>query len=50
MNKYIDKCLKNLINAKRIKHKFIFQIIYSAPSISSLNIHNLSKSIDKQAG
>ena len=50
MNKYIDECLKNLIKAGRIKHNFSFQIIYLAPSISSLNIHNLSNSIDKQGG
>ena len=50
MNKYIDECLKNLIKAGRIKHNFSFQIIYLAPSISSLNIHNLSNSIYKQGG
>ena len=48
MNKYIDECLKNLIKAGRIKHNFSFQIIYLAPTIRSLKIHNLSNSIYKQ--
>ena len=45
MNTFIISCLKNLINNGYIKNKFIFQIIYSSPSISSLNINNLSKEI-----
>ena len=45
MNTFIISCLKNLINNGYIKNNFIFQIIYSSPSISSLNINNLSKEI-----
>lgn len=48
MNTYIDECLKNLIKAGKIKHKFIFQIIYLAPSISSLNIHKQCGELKEQ--
>lgn len=43
MNVYIKQCLDNLIKNGYIHNNFIFQIVYSSPSISSLNINNLSK-------
>ena len=47
MNQYIITCIDNLIKNKYINNEFYFQIIYSAPSISSLNLNNLSKKINK---
>ena len=45
MNTYIKTCLDNLIKNGHIHNKFIFQIVYSSPSISSLNINKLSNDI-----
>ena len=45
MNTFIKSCLDNFISYNYIKNEFIFQIIYSSPSISSLNINNLSEEI-----
>ena len=45
MNTFIKSCLENLISNGYINNEFIFQIIYSSPSVSSLNINNLSKEI-----
>ena len=45
MNAYIKTCLDNLIKNGYIHNKFIFQIIYSPPSISSFNINKLSSDI-----
>ena len=46
MNQYIITCIDNLIKGKYINKEFYFQIIYSAPSISSLNLNYLSKKIN----
>ena len=45
MNTFIKTCFDNFIKYKYIKNEFIFQIIYSAPSISSFSINKLSKEI-----
>ena len=45
MNTYIKTCLDNLIKNGQIHNKFIFQIVYSSPSINSLNINKLSSDI-----
>ena len=45
MNTYIKICLDNLIKNGYIHKKFIFQIVYSSPSISSVNINKLSSDI-----
>ena len=46
LNGYIKKCFDNLIKNNHIKHGFTFQIIYSVPAISCLNIFCLSEKID----
>ena len=45
MNYYIKKCIDNLIKKNYINNDFIFQIVYSSPSINSLNLYNLTKDI-----
>ena len=45
MNTYIKTCLDNLIKNGHIHNKFIFQIVYSSPSISSFNKNKLSSDI-----
>ena len=45
MNFYIKECIDNLIKKNYINNDFIFQIVYSSPSINSLNLYNLTKDI-----
>ena len=45
MNFYIKECIDNLIKKNYINNYFIFQIVYSSPSINSLNLYNLTKDI-----
>ena len=47
MNNYILTCFDNFIKKDYIKYNFIFQIIYSVPAISSMNMYKLTDRINQ---
>ena len=47
MNNYIKTCFDNFIKKDFIKYNFIFQIIYSVPAISCMNMHKLNERINQ---